>query len=208
MTDRSSPAGQPTPEPIERQLWLARHGETEWSSLGRHTGRTDIPLTDTGRAQAVRLGEQLRGGSFALVLTSPLHRAAETARLAGFGDAVVDPDLQEWDYGDFEGRRTSDIREAYPDWTIWRGPWPGAETLDEVAARADRVIARVRSVDGDVLVFAHGHLLRILAARWLGLPPSAGGLFALSTATLSLLGWERGSPVIERWNEACATSAG
>jgi probable phosphoglycerate mutase len=207
MTDRSNPAGTPAPEPVERQLWLARHGETEWSSLGRHTGRTDIPLTDMGRAQAIRLGDQLRGRTFALVLTSPLQRAAETARLAGFGDAVAEPDLLEWDYGDFEGRTTREIRETDPEWTIWRGPWPGAETLDEVAERADRVIARVRAVDGDVLAFAHGHLLRVLAARWLGLAPAAGGMFALSTATLSLLGWERGAPVIERWNESCAASA-
>ena len=200
---------QPTPDPVERQLWLARHGETEWAVLGRHTGRTDVPLTEAGRAQAGRLGDQLRGHDFELVLSSPLVRAAETARLAGFADVVVhDPDLQEWDYGDLEGRLTVDIREDYPGWTIWQGPWPGGESIDEVAARADRVIARARRVEGDVLVFAHGHLLRVLAARWLGLPPSAGGLFALATATLSLLGWERGSPVIERWNEACGDSAG
>jgi probable phosphoglycerate mutase len=196
---------QPSPEPVERQLWLARHGETEWSKSGRHTGRTDIPLTDEGEAQARRLGELLAGRTFALVLTSPLSRAAETARIAGFGEhAVPDPDLQEWDYGDFEGLTTPEIRETYPDWTIWRGPVPNGEPIDEVAARADGVIERVRAVDGDALVFAHGHLLRVLAARWLGLPAAAGAHFALATATTSLLGWERGEPVIERWNEACA----
>jgi probable phosphoglycerate mutase len=198
-----------TPEPVERQLWLARHGETEWAALGRHTGRTDVPLTEIGRAQARELGDRLRGRRFTLVLSSPLARAAETSRLAGFGDVMVlDPDLQEWNYGDLEGRRSDDIRKDIPGWTIWRGPWPGGERIDDVAARADRVVARVRAVDGNVLVFAHGHLLRVLAARWLGLPGTAGGMFALSTATISLLGWERGLPVIERWNETCEASAG
>ena len=188
----------------ERNVWLVRHGETEWARLGRHTGRTDIPLTDTGREQAIELGRRLAGHTFALVLTSPLSRAAETAAISGFADAVVpDPDLQEWDYGDLEGRLTADIRRSYPGWTIWRGPWPGGETIDEVGDRADRIIARVRAIDGNVLLFAHGHLLRVLTARWLGLPPSAGGLFALGTATLSILGWERESPVVETWNEAC-----
>ena len=200
MSDTDRSAG---PEPVERQLWLARHGETEWSLSGQHTGRTDMPLTETGRTQAVTLGGRLRGHSFALVLTSPLARAADTARLAGFGDVmVVDEDLREWDYGDFEGRKTDEIREQYPDWTIWRGPWPGGESIDQVAARADRILQRVESVDGDVLIFSHGHLLRVLAARWLRLQPQAGGMFALSTATISLLGWEREAPVIERWNEA------
>jgi broad specificity phosphatase PhoE len=194
------------PEPVERQLYLARHGETEWSRLGRHTGRTDVPLTDVGRDQAGTLGARLAGHPFALVLTSPLSRASETARLAGFRDAIADPDLQEWDYGELEGRRTDEIRVDLPDWLIWNGPWPGAETIDAVAARADRVIARARAADGDVLVFSHGHLLRILAARWLGLPPSAGGQFALTTATLSVLGWERGAPVVDRWNESCGAS--
>jgi len=201
VTDTGRPA---SPEQVERQLWLARHGETEWSRSGRHTGRTDIPLTDNGRQQAVTLGERLRRHPFALVLTSPRSRAADTARLAGFGDVtVVDEDLSEWDYGDFEGRKTDEIREQFPDWTIWRGPWPGGETIDQVAARADRIIRRVGRVDGDVLIFSHGHLLRVLAARWLGREPGAGGMFALSTATISLLGWEREARVIERWNEAC-----
>ena len=196
---------QASPEPVERQLWLARHGETEWSASGRHTGLTDLPLTDAGRRQAEQLGRRLGGRSYRLVLTSPLGRAADTARIAGFGAvALPDPDLREWDYGDFEGRRTDEIREEHPGWTIWRGPWPGGESIDDVAARADRFIARVRAVDGDVLAFAHGHLLRMVAVRWLGLEPEQGGMLALSTATVSLRGWERGEPVIERWNEACA----
>lgn len=182
-------------------LWLARHGETEWARLGRHTSRTDVPLTPTGQTQARALGERLAGHPFSLVLTSPLTRARETAAIAGFGPvAVVDPDLREWDYGSLEGRLTDDIRADYPGWTIWHGPWPDGETSDQVATRADRVIARVRAVDGDVLVFGHGHQLRVLAARWLGLPPASGSMFALGTATVSILGWERVSPVVESWN--------
>jgi probable phosphoglycerate mutase len=195
----AKPDGQP-----RHDLWLVRHGETEWARLGRHTGRTDVPLTDTGREQARALGRRLAGHTFALVMTSPLSRAAETAALAGFGDAaIIDPDLQEWDYGALEGRLTTDIREEYPGWSIWTGPWPGGESIGEVAGRADRVIARARQAGGEVLVFAHGHFLRVLAARWLDLPPASGGLFALTTATLSILGWEREAAVIETWNEAC-----
>jgi probable phosphoglycerate mutase len=161
-------------------------------------------LTEKGRGQAVALGRRLAGHAFSLVLSSPLSRASETAVLAGFGDVVRhDPDLREWDYGALEGRLTAEIRVDLPDWTIWSGPWPGGETIDDVAARADRIVARVRDADGDVLVFAHGHLLRILAARWLGLPPTSGGLFALDTATVSILGWERDAPVIDTWNEDC-----
>ena len=186
------------------ELWLIRHGETEWARLGRHTGRTDVPLTETGRDQARALGRRLVGHRFDLVLTSPLSRASETAALAGFGaGAVVDPDLREWDYGIFEGRLTSEIRADVPGWSIWTGPWPEGETAAQVGARADRVLERARAIDGDVLVFAHGHLLRVLAARWLGLPPTSGSLFSLSTATLSILGWERENAVIETWNEAC-----
>ena len=195
------------PEPSAGDhVWLVRHGETEWARLGRHTGRTDIPLTDTGREEARALGRRLAGHRFDLVLTSPLSRAAETARLAGFGEsAATTDDLMEWDYGALEGRTTADIRSELPDWTIWRGPWPDGETADEVGARADRVIARIRDsrTNGDVLVFAHGHLLRVLAARWIGLGPASGGLFELATATLSILGWDRESPSIELWNEAC-----
>ena len=187
-----------------RDVWLVRHGETEWARLGRHTGRTDIPLTEVGRDQARALGQRLAGHVFELVLTSPLSRAAETTAIAGFGAvAITDPDLREWDYGDLEGRLTEEIRVDHPGWTIWRGPWPGGETIDEVAARADRIVARVSRVDGDVLVVAHGHLLRVLGARWLGLPPTSGRLFALGTATISVLGRERDTPVFKTWNEAC-----
>jgi probable phosphoglycerate mutase len=185
-------------------VWLVRHGETEWARLGRHTGRTDVPLTETGREQARALGRALAGHDFELVMTSPLSRAADTAALAGFAErALPEPDLQEWDYGLLEGRLTAEIRDDHPGWTIWRGPWPGGETIDEVAQRADRVVARTRSGSGDVLIFAHGHLLRVVAARWLDLPPTDGGLFALGTATISVLGWEREAAVIESWNEDC-----
>ena len=191
---------------VDRHVWLVRHGETEWARLGRHTGRTDIALTDKGRDQARSLGRRLAGHTFSLVLTSPLARAAETAALSGFaGTAIVDPDLQEWDYGEHEGRTTAEIRTDQSGWTIWRGPWPAGETVGEVGARADRVIARLRAadVDGDAVVFAHGHLLRVLAARWIGLPAASGGLLELGTATLSIVGWEREAPSIELWNEAC-----
>ena len=189
----------------ERQIWLVRHGETEWARLGRHTGRTDIPLTQAGRDQALALGGHLAGRTFQLVLTSPLSRAAETAALAGFPDAAQDPDLLEWDYGALEGRTSTDIRDEYEDWTIWTGPWPAAETLDAVGARADRVIARCLEpgATGDCLLFAHGHLLRILAARWLRQPAIGGSMFALGTATVGILGWDRSNPVIETWNAAC-----
>jgi probable phosphoglycerate mutase len=161
-------------------------------------------MTETGREQARVLGRRLAAVGFGLVVTSPLSRAAETARLAGFdGVAVVEPDLREWDYGALEGRLTAEIREDYPGWSIWTGPWPEGETVEEVGARADRVLARIRAADGDVLLFSHGHLLRVLAARWLGLPPASGALFALGTATVSILGWDRENAVIETWNEAC-----
>jgi broad specificity phosphatase PhoE len=199
--------GEGAPVSGGHDAWLVRHGETEWARLGRHTGRTDVPLTDVGRDQARALGRRLAGHPFALLLTSPLSRAAETTaiagELAGFGRADVDPDLREWDYGDLEGRLTADIRTEFPGWTIWRGPWPGGETIDQVATRADRVIARARAVGGDALLVAHGHLLRVLAARWLGLPATSGSLFALGTASVSILGWEREAPVVELWNEAC-----
>jgi broad specificity phosphatase PhoE len=188
-------ADQPT-------LTLIRHGDTEWSLTGRHTGWTDIPLVASGRRQAELLGTRLAGRSFSLVLSSPLSRAFETCRLAGLGDAVVvDADLREWNYGDLEGMTSDEIRGAMPGWTIWSGPVPGGETSDEVGQRADRVIARALPAAGDVAIFAHGHLLRVLAARWLGLPPDQGALFELGTATLSQLGWEREGRVIELWNE-------
>ena len=188
-------ADQPT-------LTLIRHGDTEWSLTGRHTGWTDIPLVDSGRRQAELLGARLAGRSFSLVLSSPLSRAFETCGLAGLGDAVVvDPDLREWNYGNLEGLTSDEIRGAMPGWTIWSGPVPGGETSDEVGQRADRVITRALSAAGDVAIFAHGHLLRVLAARWLGLPPDHGALFELGTATVSQLGWERERRVIELWNE-------
>ena len=194
---------------LERQIWLVRHGETEWARSGRHTGRSDIPLTDRGRQQAEALARRLRGRPFALVLTSPRSRAAETARLAGFPDAVVEPDLHEWDYGEFEGRTTADIRTEIPDWSIWTGPWRKGETVEQVGVRADRIIERCldRVIYGDVLLFAHGHLLRVLAARWLELPPETGQRFALGTATIGVLGWDRGTRLIETWNESCHLSA-
>jgi broad specificity phosphatase PhoE len=186
------------------RVFLVRHGETEWSRSNRHTGRTDVPLTDRGRDQAKALGARLAGEGFGLVLTSPLTRALETCRLAGLGDdAHLTDDLVEWDYGDYEGRRTDDIRVERPGWTLWAGGVPGGETAEEVGARADRVIAKARGVDGNVALFAHGHVLRVLAARWLGQSPRDGSLYHLSVATLSVLGWERETPVIDLWNEAC-----
>jgi len=184
-----------------QEVVLVRHGETEWSRELRHTGRTDVPLTDEGERQARSLAKALHGRGFALVLSSPLRRAVETARLAGFEPELRD-DLMEWDYGDYEGRRTEEIREEVPDWTIWRSGAPSGETPEEVGARAGRVIAEIRAVYGDVLVFAHGHLLRVLAARWLGLDARNGRLFALDAGTLSALGYEREQPVIRSWNTA------
>ncbi|HKN90803.1 MAG TPA: histidine phosphatase family protein [Acidimicrobiia bacterium] len=186
------------------RVHLVRHGATEWSVTGQHTGRTDIPLTEEGRRQAERLAARLARERFALVLVSPLARARETARITGFGDvAEVDPDLVEWDYGDYDGRTAAEIRRERPGWTPWHGGFPGGETLEEVAARADRVVARVRGVDGDVALFAHGHILRVIAARWLEQPPIEAARYYLATASLSMLGWERETPVIDRWNEAC-----
>ena len=190
MTDRS-------------QIWLIRHGETEWSLSGQHTGRTDVPLTPAGRRQAEALGGHLAGRSFALVLTSPLDRARETCRLAGFGShAQVMDDLREWNYGIYEGRTTAAIRTVEPGWSIWTSPVPEGESVDQVGARARRVIDRALTAGGDVMLFSHGHLLRILAACWIGRPPSDGRLFALATASVSVLGWERETRVVQRWNLA------
>ena len=182
-------------------IWLIRHGQTEWTLSGAHTGRTDLPLTEAGRQNAIAVGRWLKGRQFALVLTSPLSRAVDTCRLAGYGDvAQVEPNLREWDYGDYEGHTTAEIRKERPDWFLWRdGPLHG-ETVEQVGARADAVIARVSAVDGDVALFAHGHSLRILTARWLGLPADGGRLFALGTATVSMLGFERETHVITQWN--------
>ena len=185
-----------------RELWLVRHGETEWSLSGAHTGRTDIPLTAAGREKAAAVGRYLAGRKFAGVLVSPLVRARETCRRAGYENAQIDADLSEWDYGDYEGRTTSQIQAERPGWTLWSDGVPNGETAAQVAARADSVIARALAIEGenDVILFAHGHILRVLAARWLGLPPQDGRLFALGTAAVSTLGYERETRVITRWN--------
>ena len=184
------------------QVWLVRHGETEWSASGQHTGRTDIPLTPLGERQAMALGKNLTGHKFALVLTSPLTRARETCRLAGLGDsAEMTDDLREWDYGIYEGRRTADIRKEAPGWTVWNSSIPGGESLEQVAQRTRRVIDRAVGAPGDVALFAHAHVLRVLTACWLGLPPDAGRLLALGTASLNILGYERETRVISVWNQ-------
>ncbi|MCD9624129.1 histidine phosphatase family protein [Rhabdothermincola salaria] len=181
-------------------VYLVRHGATEWSRDGRHTGRTDIPLLPEGEEQARATGALLAGRTFSTVLTSPLQRARRTAELAGHAAAEVDDDLVEWDYGDYEGVTSREIQRTVPDWTVWSGPIPGGETLAEVATRCDRVIERLRAVDGDSLVVAHGHLLRVFTARWCRLDPVEGRRFVLGTATLSRLGWEHDMPCVHLWN--------
>ena len=183
-------------------IHLVRHAETEWSRTHRHTGRADIPLTDAGRAAARALAAPLAALAPALVLTSPLSRAAETAALAGFGDARRDPDLVEWDYGDYEGITTAEIRERRPGWLLWRDGVPAGESPADVGARADRVIAHASTAEADVLMFAHGHVLRVLAARWVGEPAAFGGRLRLDTGRVSTLGHERETRVILRWNAA------
>jgi broad specificity phosphatase PhoE len=186
------------------RLYIVRHGETEWSLSGQHTGRTDLPLTEKGEAKARLLAPRLAGRRFALVLTSPLQRAARTCELAGFGAvAQREPDLYEWDYGAYEGRRTAEIKSERPDWDLFRDGCPGGEMPNDVAARADRVIARVREVEGDVLAFGSGHILRVLTARWLGLPPSGARYFVLDTTSLGTLGYEhdQSEPAIRLWND-------
>ncbi|HET9674011.1 MAG TPA: histidine phosphatase family protein [Gaiellaceae bacterium] len=182
------------------ELVLVRHGETEWTRSGRHTGWSDIPLTDEGRKEAEAVGLSLRGRTFERVLTSPLSRASETARLAGFPDAERRDELREWNYGAYDGRTTPEIRQEQPGWTIWSGDVPEGESADEVAARVDRLLDELRALDGDALVFAHGHLLRVLAARWLGLDPREGRHFALDPGTVSVLGYERETAVVRLWN--------
>ncbi len=185
------------------RIWLVRHGETEWSLSGQHTGRTDVPLTTAGQRQAEALARHLAGRAFALVLTSPLGRARETCRLAGYGStAQVADDLREWDYGIYEGRTTAAIRAVEPGWSIWTHPVPEGESIDQVGARARRVIDRALGAGGDVALFSHGHLLRILGACWIGRPPGDGRLLALATASVSVLGWERETRVIQSWNLA------
>jgi broad specificity phosphatase PhoE len=182
-------------------LWLIRHGETEWSRSGAHTGRTDIPLTPAGEEQARTIRDKLAGVHFAMVLTSPLQRARRTAELAGFGEqAQVEPNLVEWDYGDYEGRTTAEIRKERPGWSLFRDGVPNGETIEQVAARARKVIDRALTANGDVALFAHGHILRILAACWLGLPPEDAKCFVLGTAAIGTLGYEHDNRVINRWN--------
>ena len=183
------------------RMVLVRHGETAWSASGQHTGRTDIPLEPAGQAEAKALAPVLAGHDFAQVLTSPLRRASATAALAGFAErAVVCDDLLEWDYGDAEGRTTDDVRAERPGWTLFGDGVTGGETAADVGRRADRVIDAARGASGDTLCFAHGHLLRVLAARWVGLPPAGGRLFVLDAASVSVLGWEREVRVVAQWN--------
>ncbi len=190
------------------ELWLVRHGETEWSLSGAHTSRTDIPLTDRVRERAKELGVFLQGKAFDAVLTSPMQRARETCQIAGLGDqAVIDDGLREWNYGIYEGKTTKEIRAKVPDWSVWKDPIIDGETVDHVGARADGVITRALAAaeaagakQGRVALFAHAHILRILAARWVGLEARGGSLLALGTGSLSVLGWERETRVIEHWN--------
>jgi probable phosphoglycerate mutase len=181
------------------ELWLVRHGETEWSLSGKHTGRTDVPLTPRGEERAVRLGRSLAPVGFARVLSSPLRRALDTARLAGF-DPEIHDQLCEWDYGVYEGLTTAEIRKGQPGWSVWNSPVPEGESLDQVARRAAGMIDEASASPGDVAIFAHGHLLRILTACWLGLEPGAGRLFALGPGAVSILGHEHERRVIRRWN--------
>ena len=185
----------------EPLLYVVRHGATEWSTQGRHTGTTDIPLLPEGEDQARGAGRVIAGIEFARVLVSPRTRAQRTCELAGLGERMeIVEDLAEWDYGDFEGITTPVIRETHPGWTIWSGPWPGGETPAQVATRADRVIAAVRAGDGPVIVFSHGHFLRVLAARWCELDATEGCRFLLDPATVGILGWEHAMPAVARWN--------
>ena len=186
------------------ELWLIRHGETEWSLSGKHTSRTDIPLTTHGRKRAEELRDYLKGTQFSAVFVSPMQRARETCAIAGFGDvAVVDEGLREWDYGVYEGKTTAEIRKEIPDWSVWKDEIVGGETAEHVGERADGVIARALAAGasgGKVALFAHAHILRILAARWIGLAADGGRLLALGTGSVSVLGWERETRVIEAWN--------
>jgi broad specificity phosphatase PhoE len=185
------------------RLWLIRHGETEWSLSGAHTSRTDIPLTDRGRERAADMADHLHKQEFSLVLTSPRQRARETCGITGYGDvAQIDSDLSEWDYGEYEGRTTADIRKGQPGWTIWKNNPREGETLAQVGARAQSVIDRSTAAVGQVALFSHAHFLRILAATWIGLPPEAGRLLALGTGSVSTLGFERETHVIETWNRS------
>ncbi len=192
--------------PKHHELMLVRHGETEWSATGRHTGRTDVPLTSAGELRARTLARRIGLREFALVATSPLARARETCRLAGFAAAArLDDDLVEWDNGDAEGRTTAEIRRERPGWTVWDVALPNGESVEHVGERADRAIARARAASGNALFFAHAHLLRILAARWIGLPAREGRMLTLDPASISVLGYEREQPVIRSWNASETT---
>jgi probable phosphoglycerate mutase len=187
-------------------IYLARHGETAWSLTGQHAGLVDLPLTEHGERNARRLGERLQGLAFVKVFTSPLQRVSRTCERAGFkAAALVDPDLLEWNYGDYEGKTTEEILKERPGWQMYRDGYPGGESAEQVGARADRVVSRVRAIEGNILLFSSGHFLRVLAARWLGLGPEAGRFFLLSTASLSALGYEdnRSQPVIRLWDDTC-----
>lgn len=180
---------------------LVRHGETEWSASGRHTSRSDLQLTETGRERAIALGSELRGSQWQMVLSSPMRRARETCELAGLGhEMAVHEELHEWDYGEYEGLTTPEIREQRPDWSLWSDGCPGGESPEQVAARADQVLDFLRRVDGDCVLFAHGHILRVIAARWIGQPAGFGARLALSTGTISILGFERDTEVVSEWN--------
>jgi len=185
------------------EIILLRHGQTEWSATGRHTSYTDVPLTPEGERQARRLGQTLAGRRLAAVLSSPRQRAVRTAELAGLPTTALDEDLVEWNYGDYEGITTPQIRQTRPGWDLWRDGCPEGETPEQVGTRLDRVLARIRPLlaGGDVALVGHGHALRVLAARWIGLPPAAGGRLALDTATLSVLGYEHERQVVRRWNQ-------
>jgi broad specificity phosphatase PhoE len=188
---------------LNLQLWLIRHGETEWSLSGAHTSKTDIPLTARGEQRAAKIRDYLAHRKFDLVLTSPMQRARETCRVAGYGDvAQIEENLREWDYGVYEGRTTAEIRKDQPDWSIWDAPPPQGEPVEHVAARTQQVIDRAGKIGGEVALFAHAHVLRILAATWLGLPPRAGSLLALGTGSVSTLGFERETRVISTWNRS------
>jgi broad specificity phosphatase PhoE len=183
------------------EIFVVRHGETEWSATGRHTSRTDLPLTEEGRERARALASELAGRSFSVVLTSPLRRARETCELAGFGDvAEVCEDLREWGYGDYEGLTTPEIRSQNPDWVLWRDGCPGGETPEQVGERAERALVRLRDAEGDSLAFAHGHILRVLTAQWLRMEVAAGARFALAAGGIGVLGYERETEVLRRWN--------
>jgi probable phosphoglycerate mutase len=196
----SGHADGPIPASKDAELWLVRHGETEWSREGRHTSTTDLDLTAKGVEVACTLKERFAGTTFDLVLTSPRLRARRTAELAGFSDVHVEEDLVEWAYGEYEGITTAEIREKVRGWTIWTHPTPGGETAEQVTKRLDRVVAKARAHGGRVLVFGHGHALRALAARWIAQPVDEGRFFKLDTATVSTLGYERDFPVVLRWN--------